>query len=194
MDGTERKGPRLGWAVTSVLLALCLHAGPAWYLFFGHLYGLPNVLELDIEAINWYRQRIFRESPPETPVPQAVVPPLNISVSMQTRPESAERVSAPRSEEELVRARAVQRAIRTLWEGMSPERPGYALVSLNIREDGSIGEFVLNRVSGGEEFQAFLLSFLSTLKATTGRLGGPGEALWLECEFVIQPRKGKGHS
>ena len=194
MDGTDRKGPRLGWAVTSVLLALCLHAGPAWYLLYGHLYGLPNVLELDIEAINWYRQRIFREQAPDAPVPQVAVPPLHISVSMQARPESGERVSAPRSEEELARARAVQRAIRTLWEGMSPERPGYALVSLNIREDGSIGEFVLNRISGGEDFQAFLLSFLTTLKATTGRLGGPGEPLWIECEFVIQPRKGRGAS
>ncbi|HCU69849.1 MAG TPA: hypothetical protein DGF30_11685, partial [Desulfomicrobium sp.] len=66
--------------------------------------------------------------------------------------------------------------------------------SLNIREDGSIGEFVLNRISGGEEFQAFLLSFLSTLKATTGALGGAGEPLWIECEFVIQPRRGKGAS
>lgn len=194
MDGTERKAPRFGWAMTSVLLALCLHAGPAWYLFFGHLYGLPSVLELDIEAINWYRQRIFREQASEAQVPQAVVPPLHISVSMQARPESAERVAGPRSEAELLRARAVQRAIRNLWEGMTPERPGYALVSLNIREDGSIGEFVLNRVSGGEDFQAFLLSFLSTLKATTGRLGGPGEALWIECEFVIQPMKGKGAS
>ena len=194
MDRPERKAPRLGWAVTSVLLALCLHAGPAWYLFFGHLYGLPSVLELNIDAINWYRQRIFRERPPDGTVQPAAVPPLNITVSMQARPETGKRVSGPRSEAELVRARAVQRAIKNLWEGMSPERPGYALVSLNIREDGSIGEFVLNRISGGEEFQAFLLSFLSTLKATTGALGGAGEPLWIECEFVIQPRRGKGAS
>lgn len=194
MDRPERKAPRLGWAVTSVLLALCLHAGPAWYLFFGHLYGLPSVLELNIDAINWYRQRIFRERPPDGSVQPAVVPPLNITVSMQARPDSRKRVSGPRSEAELVRARAVQRAIKILWESMSPERPGYALVSLNIREDGSIGEFVLNRISGGEEFQAFLLSFLSTLKATSGSLGGFGEPLWIECEFVIQPVKGKGTS
>ncbi len=194
MDTPARKAPRFGWAVTSVLLAFCLHAGPAWYLLFGHLYGLPSVLELDIEAINWYRQRIFREQPPDSSAQPAPVPPLHVSVSMQALPESGKRVSGPRSEEELVRARAVQRAIRSLWEGMTPERPGYALVSLNIREDGSIGEFVLNRISGGEEFQSFLLSFLATLKATTGRLGGPGEALWIECEFVIQPTKGKGAS
>ncbi|KAF5057646.1 hypothetical protein DSECCO2_354720 [anaerobic digester metagenome] len=194
MDRPERKAPRLGWAVTSVLLALCLHAGPAWYLFFGHLYGLPSVLELNIDAINWYRQRIFRERPPDGSVQSSAVPPLNITVSMQARPDTGKRVSGPRSESELVRARAVQRAIKILWESMSPERPGYALVSLNIREDGSIGEFVLNRISGGEEFQAFLLSFLSTLKATTGSLGGAGEPLWIECEFVIQPVRGKGAS
>ena len=194
MDRQERKAPRVGWAVTSVLLALCLHAGPAWYLFYGHLYGLPSVLELNIEAINWYRQRIFRERPPDGTVQPAAVPPLNIAVSMQARPDSRKRVSGPRSESELVRARAVQRAIRNLWESMSSQQPGYALVSLNIRQDGSIGEFVLNRISGGEEFQSFLLSFLTTLKATSGSLGGPGEPLWIECEFVIQPTSGKGAS
>ena len=194
MDRPRRKAPRLGWAATSVLLALCLHAVPAWYMFFGHLYGLPSVLELNIDAINWYRQRIFRERPPDASVAPAQVPPLNISVSMQARPDTRKRVSGPRSEAELARARAVQRAIRNLWESMSPDRPGYALISLNIREDGSIGEFVLNRISGGEDFQAFLLSFLNTLKSTSGSLGGPGEPLWIECEFVIQPMKGKGAS
>jgi hypothetical protein len=180
--------------VTSVLLALCLHAGPAWYLFYGHLYGLPSVLELNIEAINWYRQRIFRERPPDAVVQAVPLPPLNIAVSLQVRPDIGKRVSGPRSESELVRARAVQRAIRNLWESMSSQQPGYALVSLNIRQDGSIGEFVLNRISGGEEFQSFLLSFLTTLKATSGSLGGPGEPLWIECEFVIQPTSGKGAS
>ena len=188
----KRKDHRTWWAV-SVVLALCLHAVPVCYLFFGHLYGLPNVLELDIESINLYRQRIFRERPP-APTVQAAPVPLHISVSMQARPDSRKRVSGPRSEDELNRARAVQRAISSLWEGMSPERPGYALVSLNIREDGSLGEFVLNRITGGEDFQAFLLSFLSTLKATSGRLGGPGESLWIECEFVIQPMNGKDAS
>lgn len=194
MDRPERKGPRLGWAATSVLLALCLHAGPAWYLCYGHLYGLPDVLELNIESINWYRQRIFRERPSDAALQPAPVPPLNITVSPQVRPDTGERVSGPRSEAELVRARAVQRAIRRLWESMSSQQPGYALVSLNIRQDGSIGEFVLNRISGGEEFQSFLLSFLTTLKATSGSLGGPGEPLWIECEFVIQPTRGKGAS
>ena len=194
MDRPERKAPRLGWAVASVLLALCLHAGPAWYLFFGHLYGLPSVLELNIDAINWYRQRIFREHPSDGTVQPAAVPPLNITVSMQARPDSRKRVSGPRSEAELVRARAVQRAIKTLWESMSPERPGYALVSLSIEEDGRIGEFVVNRVSGDEDFQAFLLSFLSTLRYSYGNSAGPGEALWIECEFVIRPQARKGAS
>jgi hypothetical protein len=193
MDRPQRKDPRIWWAAASVALALCLHAVPVCYLLFGHLYGLPNVLELDIESINWYRQRIFREQPP-VPSAQFAPVPLHISVSMQARPDSRKRVSGPRSEEELIRARAVQHAISRLWEGMSPERPGYALVSLNIREDGSLGEFVLNRISGGEDFQAFLLSFLSTLKATSGRLGGPGESLWIECECVIQPMNAKGAS
>jgi hypothetical protein len=113
---------------------------------------------------------------------------------MQARPDSGKRVSGPRSEEELQRTRAVQRAIGSLWENMSPDRPGYALVSLNIREDGSLGEFVLNRISGGDDFQAFLLSFLSRLKGSAGRLGGPGESLWIECEFLIQPMNGKDAS
>jgi len=185
--------PRLGWATVSFLLALCLHVGPAWFFLFGPLYGLPSVIELDLDTINWYRQRIFRELPAQAPEQQAVTP-LHVSVAMKALPDVRKRVSGPRKEEELVRARAVQRAIRTLWEGMSPETAGYALVSLNIMEDGSIGEFVLNRVSGSQEFQTFLLSFLTTLKQTYGNLAGPGEALWIECEFVIQPVARKGGS
>jgi hypothetical protein len=188
----QRKGQRAWWAA-SVILALCLHAVPVCYLLFGHLYGLPNVLELDLESINLYRQRIFREPEPVSEV-RATPVPLHISVSMQARPDSGKRVSGPRSEEELQRARAVQRAIGSLWESMSPDRPGYALVSLNIREDGSLGEFVLNRISGGDDFQAFLLSFLSRLKGSAGHLGGPGESLWIECEFLIQPMNGKDAS
>ena len=97
-------------------------------------------------------------------------------------------------EEDLVRARAVQRAIRGLWRDMSPERTGYALVSLKIMEDGSIGESVVNRVSGDAEFQSFLLSFLAELKSVYGNSGGPGGELWIECEFVIQPMARKGGS
>ena len=55
-------------------------------------------------------------------------------------------------------------------------------------------EFVVNNVSGDQDFQAFLLSFLSTLKSTYGNAAGPGEAMWIECEFVIQPLARKGAS
>lgn len=157
------------------------------------MYGLPSVLELNLDTINLYRERIFRE----TAAAKAMQPgslPLHISVSMQASPDTRKRVSKPRREEDLVRARAVQRAIRALWESMTPENTGYALVSLNILEDGNIGEFVVNRVSGDEEFQSFLLSFLSTLKANYGNMAGSGEALWIECEFVIQPLARKGGS
>lgn len=183
----ETRAPRFGRIMVSLLLSLCLHAGPAWILLWGPQYGLPSVLELNLDAINFYRERIFRELPQASRVIPAALP-LHISVSVQPRPDMRTRVSGPRREEELVRARAVQRAIRSLWEGLSPERPGYALVTLNIRSDGGIGDFAVNRVAGDEEFQAFLLDFLSTLQHSQGDMAGPGEALWIECEFVIQPK------
>ncbi|ACU91265.1 hypothetical protein [Desulfomicrobium baculatum] len=177
----------------SFFLALCLHVIPVWFIIFGPLYGLPSVLELNLETINMYRERIFREQHAQS-VARLDSAPLHISVDVQARPDTRQRVSKPRREADLTRARAVQGAIRSLWEGMSPDSTGYALVSLSILEDGRIGEFVVNRVSGDHDFQAFLLSFLSTLKSTYGNAAGPGEALWIECEFVIQPLARKGAS
>ena len=193
MTETAPRTPRTGRAIASFLLALCLHVVPAWFVLFGPLYGLPDVLEINLDTINLYRERILRDiAAARLAEPESL--PLHVSISMPARPESTKRVSKPRSEEDLLRARSVQRAIRFLWEGMSPERPGYALVSLNILEDGSIGESVVNRISGDEEFQSFLLSFLSALKVSYGNMGGPGEALWIECEFVVQPRARKDGS
>ena len=194
MEESETRGPRLGWAVVSFLLALCLHAGPAWFVLYGPMHGLPSVLEINLDAINWYRQRIFREPSSPADAPQPAPLPLHVSVSVPGSPDTGKRVSKPRSEEDLARARAVQRAIRGLWRDMSPERTGYALVSLKIMEDGSIGESVVNRVSGDAEFQSFLLSFLSELKDAYGNSGGPGGELWIECEFVVQPMARKGGS
>ena len=174
----------------SFLLALCLHAIPAWFVLYGPLYGLPSVLELNLDTINMYRERIFREQAAQRASAQDVLP-LHVSVNLRSQPEIGKRVSKPRSEADLRRARDVQRAIRGLWERMSSDSTGYALVSLSIMENGRIGEFVVNRVSGDEQFQAFLLSFLSTLKSSYGGFADPGEPLWIECEFVIQPLASK---
>ena len=193
MTAPEASRSRLGRAVFSFFLALCLHVIPAWFVFFGPLYGLPSVLELNLDTINMYRERIFREQQAQNVFrPDSM--PLHISVDVQARPDTRKRVSKPRSEADLKRARAVQRAIQSLWENMSPDSTGYALVSLSILEDGRIGEFVVNNVSGDQEFQTFLLSFLSRLKSTYGNSAGPGESLWIECEFVIQPLARKGAS
>lgn len=178
---------RWGRAAASFFLSLCLHVGPAWFLLFGPQYGLPSVLELNLEAINFYRERIFRNPQPHGATSPGSMP-LHVSVSMRAMPDTRKRVATPRREEDLVRARSVQKAIRSLWESMTVEQAGYALVSLNILEDGRIGEYVINRITGGEEFQTFLLSFLTTLKDSNGNLAGPGEPLWLECEFVVQPK------
>jgi hypothetical protein len=194
MTETAPRTPRTGRAIASFLLALCLHVVPAWLVLFGPLYGLPDVLEINLDTINLYRERILRDTAAARLAESESLPLLHVSISMPARPESAKRVSKPRSEEDLIRARSVQRAIRFLWEGMSPERPGYALVSLNILEDGSIGESVVNRISGDEEFQSFLLSFLSALKVSYGNMAGSGDALWIECEFVVQPRARKDGS
>ena len=174
----------------SFLLALCLHAIPAWFVLYGPLYGLPSVLELNLDTINMYRERILRDQAARASSSQDVQP-LHVSVNLRSSPQVGKRVSKPRSEADLRRARDVQRAIRGLWERMSSDSTGYALVSLSIMENGRIGEFVVNRVSGDEQFQAFLLSFLSTLKSSYGGFAGPGEPLWIECEFVIQPLASK---
>jgi len=174
----------------SFLLALCLHAVPAWLVVFGPLYGLPSILELNLDTINMYRERIFREQAARGVSGREALP-LHISMDVRSQPEIGKRVSKPRSEADLRRARDVQRAIRGLWESMSPDSTGYALVSLSVMADGRIGEFVVNRVSGDEEFQAFLLSFLFTLKSTYEGSAGTGEPLWIECEFVIQPLASK---
>lgn len=191
MDNRGIQTYSVRWSILSAALAFFLHIGPIWFLLFGPLYGLPNVLELDLESINSYRERVFRELAArrafQGPSPAA----LHISVSVPSHPELAEKISRPRKEEDLVRARAVQRAIRSLWEGMPAEQTGYALVSLNIRDDGSIGEYVVNRVAGGEEFQAFLFAFLTSLKASYGNQAGPGEPMWIECEFVVKPMANK---
>lgn len=193
MTEPEADRPRLGRAAISFFLALCLHAIPVCFAFFGPLYGLPSVLELNLDSINMYRERILRQREALNPSPPSTLP-LHISVDVQARPDSRKRVSKPRREEDLTRARAVQRVIRSMWENTSPDSTGYALVSLSILEDGRIGEFVVNRVSGDEDFQAFLLSFLYALKSSYGNFAGPGEALWIECEFVIQPLARKGAS
>jgi len=193
MAEPEAVRPRLGRAALSFFLALCLHAVPVCFALFGPLYGLPSILELNLDSINMYRERILRQREADSPSASSPVP-LHISVDVQARSDSRKRVSKPRSEEDLTRARSVQRAIRSMWENTSPDSTGYALVSLSILEDGRIGEFVVNRVSGDEDFQAFLLSFLFTLKSSYGNFAGPGEALWIECEFVIQPLARKGTS
>jgi hypothetical protein len=174
-------------------MALCLHAIPVWFAFFAPMYGLPGVLELNLDSINMYRERILRQREAASASP-SIVTPLHVSVDIQARPDTRKRVSKPRTEADLTRARSVQRTIRRLWENTSPGSTGYALVSLSIEEDGRIGDFVVNRVSGDEDFQAFLLSFLSTLRSSYGNSAGPGEALWIECEFVIRPLAHKGAS
>ena len=107
----------------SFLLALCLHAIPAWFVLYGPLYGLPSVLELNLDTINMYRERIFREQAAQRASAQDVLP-LHVSVNLRSQPEIGKRVSKPRSEADLRRARDVQRAIRGLWERMSSDSTG----------------------------------------------------------------------
>lgn len=177
----------------SITLSFLLHSGPLCLFLFGPLYGLPNVLELDLASINFYRDRVFRhlQQQPES----VIVPPaLQVAVTIPAQPDIGKRVSKPRKEEDLVRARAVQNAIQTLWEKMPAGHAGYALVSLNLRDDGSIGEYAVNRVTGGKEFESFLLKFLAYLQASYGNQAGPGDPLWIECEFVVKPLPGKNAS
>lgn len=188
---TDRE-PRKDWpgqTAFSFLLAFGLHSVLIFLFLFGPRLGLPGVMELNQDLINQYRERIYREMAAARQARHAP-PPLLLSVDLQDSMLPAKYVSKPRQEEELDRARSVQRAIATLWESMTPQTPGYALVSLRILEQGGLGDFVVSRISGEAEFQAFLHSFLSRLKNNPGNLAEPGPAMWIECEFVVQPQEG----
>lgn len=185
---------RRSWLLISILLAACLHAVPVWFVVYGPLYGLPDVLEIDLEKSLLYRDRVFREMERRRRAAEAASALQMSSVVTVAQVASQKRVSTPRSEADLERARAVQQAIRSLWDGTGVHRPGYALVSMNVLENGFIGDCVINRLSGDEEFKSFLLSFLNALKSSPSALAGPGEALWIECEFVVQPMTRKGAS
>lgn len=178
-------------ACVSILLAVCVHVGPVWFILFGPVYGLPNVLEVNLEALNLYRDRVFREMAARRAAAGVTPMQLNVAVAMQPMEAPGKRISKPHSEQEMERIRAVQRFIMGQWKSLIPGQPGSSLVSLSILEDGSIGEFVVHRVSGSEQFQSFLLSFLNTLKSTYANQAGPGERIWIECEFAVSPSKGK---
>lgn len=193
----EEKKVRNGWWCACILLAVFLHAVPVALVLLGPRYGLPNVLEINLEAMNLFRDRVFRErNETQGSAPPVELQPVQIQAQIpkEVRPAPETRLARPDPEENLVRTRIVQKAIASLWENASPEQAGYALVSLNVLDDGSIGEFVVNRFSGDETFRAFLFSFLATLKASYGNQAGPGESFWLECEFKVTPMERKGKS
>lgn len=193
----EEKKVRDGWWCACILLAAFLHAVPVAFVLLGPRYGLPNVLELNLETMNLFRDRVFRETTDtQGSTPSVELQPVQIQAQIpkEVRPAPETRLARPEAEENLVRTRIVQKAIARLWENAAPEQAGYALVSLNVRDDGSIGEFVVNRFSGDETFRAFLFSFLATLKASYSNQAGPGESFWLECEFKVTPMERKGKS
>lgn len=194
MQRQARQSQVVRWSIVSIALSFFLHIAPFCYSLLAPLYGLPDFLELDLESMNAYRDRIFRN--PQfhlTPDLMHTPPALQVAV-IPSQPDVKKRVSKPRKEEELERARAVQGAIQALWESMPAGQTGYALVSLYLQDDGSIGEYAINRLTGGEDFKAFLLVFLASLKASYGNQAGPGEPLWIECEFVVKPMSGKNKS
>lgn len=192
------KKVRRGWRCVCAVLAVLLHAAPVALALFGPSVGLPNVLEVNLDAMNLFRERVFREAnASQAQNPPLELQPVQVQAQVPTtdiRPTPETRMAGPQPEEQLLRTRIVQKAIARLWENASPEQAGYALVSLNILDDGSIGEFVVNRFSGDESFRTFLFSFLTTLKASYGNQAGPGEAFWLECEFKVASMERKGKS
>lgn len=191
LSNMEEKKIRNGWWCACAFLAVCLHAAPAAYALLAPHYGLPDVLEVNLETMNLFRDRVFREeSGAQSAAPMELHP---VQVRMQTQipkdvlPSPEARTAKPEAEENLERIRIVQDAINRLWAKAAPEQPGYALVSLNILDNGGIGEFVVQRISDDAAFRTFLLSFLTTLKASYGNQAGPGESFWLECEFKVTP-------
>lgn len=195
----EEKKVRAGWWCVCIFLAVFLHAVLVALMLLGPRYGLPDVLEIHLEAMSSFRDRVFRETDADaqdSPPPPVELQPVQMQAQIpkEVRPAPETRLARPDVPDNLARTRIVQKAIARLWENATPEQAGYALVSLNVRADGSIGEFVVNRFSGDETFRAFLFSFLATLKASYSNQAGPGESFWLECEFKVTPMERKGKS
>lgn len=176
------------WFVVSVVLSVCLHSAPVWFVLFGPVYeGGENSVELDLSALSSFRERIFRDMLAARK--HAIPPAMRLSVMIQSKQEEKKvRLAAPRPEEELERARLIQRSIRVLWERMDCAHAGFAVVRLHVMEDGRIGDYGVTSMQGGDAFRAFLASFLTTLQSTYGNQAGPGREMRLECEFVVKPR------
>ncbi len=177
---------RAKWTLLCFLLSLILHVAPAWFILFGPVYDPPKPLEIDLSAFNSYRERVFRElgrkAHREDPLP-----PMQIAVMAQTRPERKLRLATPLQDDDVSRARVIQGAIRGLWDRMYCAEAGYAVVRLDVLEDGRIGGYAVTRLNGTAEFQAFLASFLTTFQASYAGQAGPGRIMNLECEFVVKP-------
>ncbi len=173
----------------STLLAIVLHIVPIWFLLFGPVYDMPDVFEVDLVDMQMFRERVYRDIQNRKARPPLEMMPVEIAVSIPARPEVRTKAATPRKEDELLRARAIQRTIRTLWDSMAPTEIGGALVSLNVEPDGRISEYVINRVQGNKEFQQFLATFLTALKSSVVNHGEGSGALWIECEFVIKPTR-----
>lgn len=179
---------RAPWALLSIFVSIVAHAAPVWFLLLGPLHDQIDSLELDLNAFNSYRERVFRELN-RSGRKEEFLPPMQIAITVQTPPERKVRLAAPRQEEDLSRARVIQQAIRGLWERMYCSEAGYALVRLNVLEDGRIGGYAVTRLTGNAEFQAFLASFLTTFQASYADQAGPGRMMNLECEFVVKANR-----
>ncbi|NCD24351.1 MAG: hypothetical protein EOL86_01975 [Deltaproteobacteria bacterium] len=177
---------RARWMLFCFSLSTLLHAAPVWFLLFGPVHDPAKPLEIDLNAFNSYRERVFRELS-RNAHPEEPLPPVQLAVMTQTRPERKVRLSAPLEEEDLTRVRVIQRAILGLWTRMYCPEAGSALVRLNILEDGRIGGYAVTRLNGNAEFKAFLASFLTTFQASYADQAGPGRMMNLECEFVVKP-------
>ncbi len=98
------------------------------------------------------------------------------------------RTSTTQSEVQTERLRVIQRVVRLAWNEASPPTPGRAIVALRVGEDGRIHEYAIQRLAGDAAFERFLVGFVRSL-LVLHTVAGPGEALWVECEFVVEPSR-----
>ena len=190
----NRAGPfwrRALWTFVCFSVSLALHIAPVWFILFGPVYDAPKSIEIDLQALQLYRERIFRELTRQNQDLPLQPPPPPIQISMVSRAVPAEklRLSSDLGEEDLKRARIVQTAMNTLWSQMYCTKSGRAVVRIDILQDGHIGTCAVISLQGNTEFQAFLATFLSVFQASYAGQAGPGQVLRLECEFVVKPSK-----
>jgi len=171
------RGRIWGWIV-SAALSVAVHVVVVWPQV--RTIWLASLNQEYVRLHNFYREAIAQAAAARR---QRVL--LSEVVLLPSSP-SVLRVATAQPETQTERLRTIQQNIRRTWNALSAQSPGRALVALRIGEDGRIYEYAIRRLRGDMAFERFVVEFVQSL-VQGPPLAGEGDALWVECEFVVEP-------